>query len=170
LYPQSTENDYETKQEFIMSALFGENTTQEIIRSLENGERPAALLAARHAIQDLLQNFNPGVEASFRLGGMDHMQPLCTAAGFERMQQKYAAWRARNISALNLVSCDFLSFDLDDSHPDRATAFTFEKWVFVYENGEFIPTRGSVDFYELRLEDGFWKVDSAVTYAREPES
>jgi hypothetical protein len=150
-----------------MTTHFGEITTQAILRALQEGQRPEGLLNANLAIQSLLKQFNLGVEGSFRLGGMDHMQPLCTAGGFGRMQQKYSAWRERRISELNLVDCDFLAFDLDPARADRARAFTFEKWVFVYENGERFATQGSVDFYELHQEEGNWKVDSAVTFARE---
>ncbi len=115
-------------------------------------------------IQTLLQKFNQGVEGSFSAGGMQGMIEYTTTAGFARMQEKYALWTNQQVTALNLVSCEFLSFDLsaDQKH---AKAYTFEKWVFVYADGKEVPTAGSVDGYDLHQIDGRWRVDSARTYA-----
>ena len=46
-------------------------------------------------------------------------------------------------------------------------AYTFEKWVFVYENGESVPTKGSIDGYDFRLEDDGWRIEKVETFARE---
>lgn len=121
------------------------------------------LLEVNRKLLDLLIRFNLGVENSFRVGGMQGLAECCTAAGLKRMEVKYTNWRAATVAELNLVSCDFLSFDLLEK--DRARVFTFEKWVFVYEDGRQAPTAGSVDGYDVHLVNGLWRVDSVTFYA-----
>jgi hypothetical protein len=118
-------------------------------------------------IQQTLHQFNLGVQNSFQSGGVQGLKDLCTVDGYTRMQTKYSGWRQKQICALNLVLCDFLAFNLVEDNLTSAAAFTFEKWVFVYENGEEVHTRGSIDGYDLRCEDGVWKVNSVETFARE---
>ena len=115
-------------------------------------------------IQALLQVFNQGVEASFSAGGVGGLREYTTAEGYKRMQEKYARWTNQQVTALNLVSCEFLAFDLDPKQ-QTAKAFTFEKWVFKYADGKEVPTAGAVDGYILQCIDGQWRVDSARTYA-----
>ena len=116
------------------------------------------------SLKSLLLNFNLAVEASFKAGGMEAMAAWCTPAGVERMKGKYANWRKQQISALNLVRCDFLSFDLVEDG-QRAQVFTYEKWVFVYEDGREVATSGSVDGYDIHLTADGWRVDSVTFYA-----
>ncbi len=117
-------------------------------------------------IQALLQRFNNGVEGSFANGGVDGLRELTTPTGFERMQGRYASWRERGVKALNLVWCQFFCYNV---LPGAQTmeAFTREKWQFVYEDGREVFTNGNVDGYDLTLVDGEWRVERAVTYARE---
>lgn len=117
-------------------------------------------------IQKTIQLFNNGVQNSFKAGGVDGLKPYTTASGFERMQGRYSAWRERKIAELNLVSCQFLAFNVLPGGK-QMEAYTFEKWVFVYENGESVPTRGSIDGYDFRLEDDGWRIEKVETFARE---
>lgn len=119
-------------------------------------------------IQNQILKFNLGVENSFTQGGIQGLQECCTPAGLERMQQKYDNWKSQQVIALNLLSCDFLSFNLTPNQ-ERATAFTFEKWAFVYSGGKEIQTGGSVDGYELHLLHSQWLIDSVIFYAPNPE-
>jgi hypothetical protein len=119
-------------------------------------------------LQNLILNFNLGVEGSFSAGGMQGLKDCCTAAGLVRMQEKYSNWAGQQVAALNMVSCDFLSFDLFPEQ-NRARVFTFEKWVFVYADGRQAPTEGSVDGYDVHLVDGQWRVDSVKFYAPNPD-
>ncbi|HPH95839.1 MAG TPA: hypothetical protein PKW33_10580 [Anaerolineaceae bacterium] len=122
------------------------------------------LVEADCRIQNLILRFNLGIEKAFVAGGMLDLRDCCTQVGLERMEAKYKGWRAQKISALNLVSCDFLSFDLT---PDgtKARVFTFEKWIFTYEDGRKVPTAGSVDCYEVHRVQDRWRVDSVTFYA-----
>lgn len=124
------------------------------------------MLEINRQIQRLIENFNLGVEGSFTAGGMQGLKNFCTPAGLARMQEKYTGWKKQSIAALNLVSCDFLSFDLN-TEKDLAHVFTFEKWVFVREDGTETYTEGSVDGYEMHFSDGRWLVDSVKFYAPE---
>jgi hypothetical protein len=153
------------------------STTAALAKTLESfapgmvSPETAEDLAHQQAVIELLHTFNPGVQNSFFANGVQGLEPLTTAEGYARMQKKYTNWRAAGIRELNLVLCDFLSFTLDPVKDNEATlsavAYSFEKWVFVYENGDQKPTRGSVDRYVLRHEGGGWKVDSVMTYAAE---
>lgn len=118
-------------------------------------------------LENTIYQFNLGVDGSFKAGGVEGLKNLCTGMGYERMQQKYSGWRSKQIKALNLVECSFLSFDLLAGDPKKARVYTFEKWVFVYENGEEVKTRGSIDGYDLFFENDTWKVDHVETFARE---
>lgn len=115
-------------------------------------------------IQELILKFNLGVERMFSDGSTQGLTDCCTSAGLARMQVKFNNWTNQKIKALNLVSCDFLSFDLAMEN-GRATAFTFEKWIFVYTAGKEVPTTGSVDGYDIHLVNGLWRVDSVKFYA-----
>ena len=117
-------------------------------------------------IQKTIQLFNNNVENSFKVGGIDGVKPYTTASGFERMHGRFAAWRERKIAELNLVSCQFLAFNILPGGR-QMEAYTFEKWVFVYENGESVPTKGSIDGYDFRLEDDGWRIEKVETFARE---
>lgn len=121
------------------------------------------LLEVNRKLLDLLIRFNLGVENSFRAGGMQGLAECCTSAGLKRMEAKYTNWRAAAVAELNLVSCNLLSFDLLEK--DRARVFTFEKWMFVYEDGRQVPTAGSVDGYDVHLVNSLWRVDSVTFYA-----
>ena len=122
------------------------------------------LLQVNRQLQDLIMRFNLGVERAFAAGGMHGLKPCCTPAGLERMQGKYTHWTDHGIIALNLVSCDFLSFDLMDDG-QRATVFTYEKWIFVYADGQQEATSGSVDGYDVHRVNDTWRVDSVTFYA-----
>jgi hypothetical protein len=143
------------------------NSTNQLVQAAKGctyvGD-PAAPEANEH-IQRLLQAFNLGVQASFAAGGVQALQPLTTADGYVRMQKKYAGWISRGVVELNLVSCEFLAFNLTGDN--QARAYTFEKWVFVYADGKSVPTAGSVDGYVLEYADGGWRVKSVMTYAPE---
>lgn len=148
-------------------SIFTQSTTAELAQKGEDSQN----LQHQKAIVELLQTFNPGVQNSFFTGGVQGLKDCCTAEGYAKMEVKYKTWREKQIRELNLVSCEFLSFTLvpPESEKDElsALAYTFEKWVFVYENGEQKPTRGSVDRYVLIYEGEHWKVDSVMTYAGE---
>ena len=153
-----------------MSERFPINSTNQIVQfSAEKANTAAqSLIDCSRQIQALLQTFNQGVQNSFKDGGMQGLQAYTTPDGYVRMQEKYATWTKRQVTELNLVSCEFLSFNLapDKTH---ARAYTFEKWVFVYADGKTVPTAGSVDGYDLELHEGTWRVHTAVTYAASPD-
>ncbi|MCE5209731.1 MAG: hypothetical protein LLG42_15675 [Chloroflexi bacterium] len=145
-----------------MPPQFPINSTNQLVQSAKSDQH--TLFEIGRQIQALLQKFNLSVQGSFSAGGVQGLEQLTTASGYEIMQKKYSNWINRQVVALNLASCEFLSFNLtaDQNH---AKAFTFEKWVFVYADGKTVPTAGSVDGYDLRQVDGQWRVDSARTYA-----
>ena len=122
------------------------------------------LMQVNRQLQDLILRFNLGVEGSFSAGGMHGLVACCTPDGLKRMEEKYTNWTSQQVKALNLVSCDFLSFDLSDDG-QRAAIFTYEKWVFVYADSRQVATSGSVDGYDVHLADGAWRVDSVTFYA-----
>ena len=118
-------------------------------------------------IQSLLHDFNLGVQGSFPAGGVQGMTSVCSAKGHALMQKKYTGWRQKGVKALNLVECNFLAYNLQADNASRARAFTFEKWVFVYENGEEVFTQGSIDRYDLVRQDDGWKMENVDFFPRE---
>jgi hypothetical protein len=122
------------------------------------------LMQINRQLQDLILRFNLGVEGSFSADGMHGLKTCCTPDGLKRMEEKYTHWTGQQITALNLVSCDFLSFDLSDDG-QRASVFTYEKWVFNYADGRQVATSDSVDGYDVHLADDAWRVDSVTFYA-----
>jgi hypothetical protein len=120
------------------------------------------------SIWNLIERFNCAVEAAFEVGNANAFESLCTTAGWALMQRKFDKWRTvHHITALNLVSCDFLTLDLNPTRPDLAHAFTCEKWIYHYENGSQTPPQASVDCYQLYFENAAWKVASVESYTRE---
>jgi hypothetical protein len=120
------------------------------------------------SIWNLIEHFNCAVEAAFEVGNLNALKPLCTTAGWALMQRKFDKWRTvHHITALNLVSCNFLTLDLDPTRPDLAHAFTYEKWSYCYEDGSQTPPQASVDRYQLYFENAAWKVVSVESYTKE---
>lgn len=150
-----------------MPADFPVNSTNQIIQAAQGCGGVPTLTDADRQIQALLKEFNLGVQGSFAAGGVEGMRRLTTPEGYQVMQKKYATWMSRQVTELNLVSCEFLAFNLTGD--GKARAWTFEKWIFVYADGKTLPTAGSVDGYDLQQIDGEWRVVSARTYAAEAE-
>jgi len=120
------------------------------------------------AIWNLIERFNCAVETAFEVGNANTFESLCTAAGWALMQRKFDKWRTvHHIRALHLVSCDFLTLDLDPARPDLAHAFTCEKWIYHYEDSSQTPPQASVDRYQLYFENDTWKVASVESYTKE---
>lgn len=145
---------------------FHTTSTNRIVHLSSRPDLPEyqCLVQINRQLQDLILRFNLGVEGSFSAGGMQGLKSCCTPEGLERMNGKYANWTAQGVKALNLVSCDFLSFDLSEDG-QRAAVFTYEKWVFLYADGRQVATSGSVDGYDVHLEGDTWRVDSVIFYA-----
>jgi hypothetical protein len=162
-------------------SIFTRSTTAALAAGLQKEQaasdpseiKEAEWLQHQAEIEALIQHFNLGVQNSFAEGSVNGLAPRCTPQGFIRMQKKHSGWRERAIKELNLTACEFLSFTLEpptagaNNNGLAATAYTFEKWVFVFENGEQKATKGSVDRYILQFLEGNWKVDSVMTYAAE---
>jgi len=151
-----------------MPAEFPINTTNQLVQvaSQHTGFDMVSAAEANDEIQALLRRLNLGVQDSFAAGGVHAMETLTTPEGYVIMQQKYARWISRQIVELNLVSCEFLAFDLLEDG-SRARAYTIEKWVYVYADGRAVSTPGSVNGYNLQWTDGQWRVGSAATYSVE---
>ncbi len=150
-----------------MPAEFPRNSTNQIVQAATACADVKTLSDTDHQIQALLREFNLGVQASFSADGVQGMQQFTTAEGYQVMQKKYANWMSRQVTALNLVSCEFLAFNLTGG--GKARAWTFEKWIFEYADGKTFPTAGSVDGYDLEQVNGQWRVVSARTYAAEAD-
>ena len=140
-----------------MDARFPTNTTNALVQAMQAADETTRVwLETDSAVKALIQTFNLGVEGSFAAGGVQALAAVCTAAGYANMQKKFLGWRGNHIQSLQLVSCDFLAFHL--TIPDEAEVFTFEKWVYTYEDGRQVFTQGSVDHYLLARKADGWKV------------
>ena len=124
------------------------------------------LLDIHTHLQILITGFNLGVERMFIENTADGMAEFCTEAGVQRFHEKYANWKNEQVAALTLVSCDFLSFNLSEDQ-NHAQVFTYEKWIFTYNDGRKVHTEGSVDGYDVHKNSNGWRVDSVKFYAPE---
>lgn len=129
-------------------------------------------------IKTLVEEYNRRLGQAILQGGVHALFSLCTHQGFKEVEQLYAGSVQYQVSHQELVAFDLLSVKLitqtwTEESPvsakvmsqQWAEAYTYEKWITVYQTGAK-SEQEVINRYQILRQDESWKIHHNEVFSK----